>query len=63
MFETLFEGRFGYLNELENLGAHIEILNPHEAIIIGPTHLTGGYVSSTDLRGGGAMVLAGIMAK
>ncbi len=63
IFETLFEGRFGYLNELENLGAHIEILNPHEAIIIGPTHLTGGYVSSTDLRGGGAMVLAGIMAK
>lgn len=63
IFETLFEGRFGYLNELENLGAHIEILNPHEAIVIGPTQLRGGYVSSTDLRGGGAMVLAGIMAK
>ena len=63
IFETLFEGRFWYLNELENLGAHIEILNPHEAIVIGPTQLRGWYVSSTDLRGGGAMVLAGIMAK
>jgi len=63
IFETLFEGRFGYLNELENLGAHIEILNPHEAMVIGPTQLRWWYVSSTDLRGGGAMVLAGIMAK
>lgn len=63
IFETLYEGRFGYLNELENLGGKIEILNPHQAIVIGKTELHGGYVSSTDLRGGGAMVLAGIMAK
>ncbi|MFA6256462.1 MAG: hypothetical protein WC606_04730, partial [Candidatus Absconditabacterales bacterium] len=63
IFETLYEGRFNYLNELENLGAKIEILNPHEAIVIGPTKLRGGYVSTTDLRCGGAMVLAGIMAQ
>ncbi|MCX6824250.1 MAG: UDP-N-acetylglucosamine 1-carboxyvinyltransferase [candidate division SR1 bacterium] len=63
IFETLYEGRFNYLTELENLGAKVEILNPHEAIVIGPTKLRGGYVSTTDLRCGGAMVLAGIMAK
>ncbi|MCX6824745.1 MAG: UDP-N-acetylglucosamine 1-carboxyvinyltransferase [candidate division SR1 bacterium] len=63
IFETLYEGRFNYLTELENLGAKIEILNPHEAIVIGPTKLKGGYVSSTDLRCGGAMILAGIMAQ
>ncbi|MFZ2150437.1 MAG: UDP-N-acetylglucosamine 1-carboxyvinyltransferase [Candidatus Absconditicoccaceae bacterium] len=63
IFETLYEGRFSYLSELENLGAKTEILNPHEAIVIGPTKLKGGYVTSTDLRGGGAMVLAGIMAE
>ena len=63
IFETLYEGRFNYLTELENLWAKIEILNPHEAIIIGPTKLRGGYVSTTDLRCGGAMVLAWIMAK
>lgn len=50
IFETLYEGRFGYLNELENLGAKIEILNPHQALVIGKTQLRGGYVSSTDLR-------------
>jgi UDP-N-acetylglucosamine 1-carboxyvinyltransferase len=62
IFETLFEGRFNYLNELENLWARIEILNPHQAIIIWPCNLRGWYVSTTDLRCGGAMVLAGIMA-
>jgi len=63
IFETLYEGRFGYLNELENLWAKMEILNPHQAIVIWPTKLRGGYVSSTDLRCGGAMVLAWIMAQ
>jgi len=63
IFETLYEGRFGYLTELENLWAKIEILNPHQAIVIWPTKLKGGYVSSTDLRCGGAMVLAWIMAQ
>lgn len=63
IFETLYEWRFNYLTELENLWARIEILNPHEAIVIGPNKLRGGYVSSTDLRCGGAMVLAGIMAQ
>ncbi len=63
IFETLFEWRFGYLNELENLGAKTEILNPHQVLVIWPTKLTWGYVTSTDLRWGWAMVLAGIMAK
>ena len=63
IFETLYEGRFGYLNELENLGWKIEILNPHQALVIWKTELHGGYVSSTDLRWWGARVLAGIMAK
>ncbi len=63
IFETLYEGRFNYLTELENLGARIEILNPHEAIVIGPTKLKWGYVSSTDLRCWGAMILAWIMAR
>jgi UDP-N-acetylglucosamine 1-carboxyvinyltransferase len=63
IFETLYEGRFGYLAELENLGAKVEILNPYQALVLGATKLKGGYVSSTDLRGGSAMVLAGIMAQ
>ncbi len=63
IFETLYEGRFWYLNELENLWWKIEILNPHEALVIGKSKLQWWYVSSTDLRWGWAMVLAWIMAE
>ncbi len=63
IFETLYEGRFAYLSELQNLWARMEILNPHEAIVIWPVKLKWEYVSSTDLRCWGAMVLAGIMAE
>jgi UDP-N-acetylglucosamine 1-carboxyvinyltransferase len=62
IFETLFEWRFTYLAELENLWAKIEILNPHQVLIIWPSKLIGWHVSSTDLRWWWAMILAGIMA-
>ncbi len=63
VFETLFEGRLGYLFELEKMGAHVELLNPHQALIIGPTKLTGRPVSSCDIRAGATMVLAALAAK
>ncbi len=63
IFETLYEWRFGYLAELENFGAKIEILNPHEALILWRTKLKWSYVSSTDLRWWSAMVLAWIIAE
>ncbi|HVW66489.1 MAG TPA: UDP-N-acetylglucosamine 1-carboxyvinyltransferase [Candidatus Peribacteraceae bacterium] len=63
IFETLFEGRLAYLYELEKMGAHIEILNAHQALIIGPTPLKGRLVASNDIRAGAAMVLAGLTAE
>lgn len=62
IFETLFEGRFAYMAELENLGAKVEVLNPHQVVVIWPTKLHGNYVTSTDIRWGGAMIVAGIIA-
>ncbi len=61
--ETLFEWRFTYLAELENLWAKLEILNPHQVIIIGKQDLEWWYVSTTDLRWWWAMLLAWIIAK
>ncbi|MDA1060704.1 MAG: UDP-N-acetylglucosamine 1-carboxyvinyltransferase [bacterium] len=63
VFETLFEGRLNYLFELEKMGAHIEFLNPHQALIIGPTKLLGIPISSCDIRAGAAMVIAALIAK
>lgn len=62
IFERLYEGRFGYLFELEKMGAHVEILNSHQALIIGPTRLKGRTVASHDIRAGTAMVLAALCA-
>ncbi|OGJ55631.1 UDP-N-acetylglucosamine 1-carboxyvinyltransferase [Candidatus Peribacteria bacterium RIFCSPHIGHO2_02_FULL_52_16] len=62
IFECLFEGRMAYLYELEKMGAHIEVLNAHQALIIGPTPLRGRTVASNDIRAGAAMVLAGLCA-
>jgi len=63
VFETLFEGRLNYLFELEKMGAHIEFMNPHQALVIGPTKLKGIPISSCDIRAGAAMVVAALMAE
>ncbi|MDO8649676.1 MAG: UDP-N-acetylglucosamine 1-carboxyvinyltransferase [Candidatus Peregrinibacteria bacterium] len=63
IFERLYEGRMAYLYELEKMGAHVEILNAHQALIIGPTPLRGRLVASNDIRAGAAMVLAALCAE
>lgn len=37
--EVMFEGRLNWLVEIEKMKGHIAILNPHEALIFGKTHL------------------------
>jgi UDP-N-acetylglucosamine 1-carboxyvinyltransferase len=37
--EVLFESRLNFLVELEKMGAHIALLNPHEAMIFGKREL------------------------
>jgi len=63
IFETLFDGRLQYLFELEKMGAKVQMLNPHQAIITGPARLKAVPISSLDLRAGAAMVLAALCAE
>lgn len=63
IFETLFEGRLQYLFELEKMGAKVQVLNPHQAIITGPAKLKAVPIASLDLRAGAAMVLAALCAE
>jgi UDP-N-acetylglucosamine 1-carboxyvinyltransferase len=44
------------------MGAKVEILNPHQALIIGPTRLKWWYVTTKDLRWWWALLIAGIIA-
>ena len=59
--ENVFENRFMFAAELMRMGADVT-LDDHHAIVRGVDHLEGAPVSSTDLRAGAALVLAGIVA-
>lgn len=59
--ENVFENRFMFAAELMRMGADIT-LEDHHAIVRGVRKLQGAPVSSTDLRAGAALVLAGIVA-
>ena len=60
--ENIFENRYKYTNELKRMGAKINI-EGKIAIIKGVRKLNGATVEATDLRGGAAVVIAGLVAK
>ncbi len=60
--ENLFENRYKYTQELARMGAKIEV-EGKTAIVKGVRKLYGTTVKATDLRGGAALVMAGIAAK
>lgn len=60
--ENLFENRYKYTQELIRMGAKITI-EGKTAVIKGVKRLYGANVKATDLRGGAALVMAGIAAK
>ena len=60
--ENIFENRFKFTQELKRMGAKINI-EGKTAIIKGVRRLHGANVESTDLRGGAALVIAGIAAR
>lgn len=59
--ETIFEGRFRVAQELGKMGAVIEI-EEQKARIYGSNSLHGESVSAQELRGGAALVIAGLCA-
>ncbi len=61
MTEGVWENRFQYTDELGRMGANIKV-EGSTAFIKGVDHLTGAEVTSTDLRAGAALVLAGLAA-
>ena len=60
--ETIFENRFMHAQELQRLGAQIEI-EGNTAIIRGVPRLTGATVMATDLRASASLVVAGLVAE
>ena len=62
LHETVFENRFMHVSELARLGAQIRVEN-NVALVDGGHPLNGGILTSTDLRAGAAMMLAGLLAE
>src|ERR1700759_3710275 len=60
--ETIFDGRYTLVGELNKMGAKVEMDN-NVAIVHGPSTLRGAEVVAHDLRTGIALVLAGLAAE
>ena len=60
--ETVFENRFRYTEQLQKLGADISVQG-RAAIIRGVEKLRGAEVEARDLRGGAALIIAGLAAE
>ena len=60
--ETIFENRYKHVPDLVRLGADIR-LEDGVAVIRGARRLTGAQVTAADLRGGFALLLAGLAAE
>jgi UDP-N-acetylglucosamine 1-carboxyvinyltransferase len=60
--ETVFENRFMHVQELQRMGANIQ-LEGNTAIIKGIGRLKGAPVMATDLRASACLVLAGLVAE
>ncbi len=59
--ENVFENRFTHAGDLNRMGANI-LVNGRTAVVHGVEKLCGANVTARDLRGGAALVLAGLKA-
>ena len=60
--ENVFENRFKHAQELVRMGG-VNLVKDRMAVIRGVPRLTGAKVTAHDLRGGAALVLAGLAAE
>ncbi|HEY8421330.1 MAG TPA: UDP-N-acetylglucosamine 1-carboxyvinyltransferase [Thermoclostridium sp.] len=62
VIETVFENRYGYVEQLMRMGADITV-RERVAVIKGVKRLTGAFVDASDLRGGAALTIAALSAE
>lgn len=63
VFETIFEGRLNYTEDLVRMGARIVMGNPHQIVVKGPRRLHGRTLHGPDIRAGLAYVIAALVAE
>jgi UDP-N-acetylglucosamine 1-carboxyvinyltransferase len=61
--EYMYDDRFGFVQSLRDIGAHIDVTPPHAIVVHGPTALRGDeFFLRPDIRSGAAMLLAALAA-
>jgi len=60
--ETIFENRFLHASEIIRMGADITI-DGRQAVVRGPSKLSGATVIASDLRASASLVLAALVAR
>ena len=61
--ENVYENRLQVAEELNRMNAGVDLFGGHRAMVRGPRKLSGTIVQSPDLRGGAALVMAGLVAE
>ena len=62
VFETIFEARLNYVDDLVKMGANITMWNPNKVSIKGPASLKDRELEGPDIRAGLAYVIAALVA-
>jgi UDP-N-acetylglucosamine 1-carboxyvinyltransferase len=61
--ETIFEDRLEWLGEVRRMGAEVDMVDDHHAVITGQARLHGAEVEIGDLRAGASLILAALAAE
>ena len=61
--EKLFNNRLLFVDKLKSMGAQIVLCDPHRAIVVGSTPLSGIYMDTPDVRAGLGMLGAALAAE
>ncbi|HRJ42950.1 MAG: UDP-N-acetylglucosamine 1-carboxyvinyltransferase [Caldilineaceae bacterium] len=61
--EKMYDGRLYFVDKLVSMGAQVILCDPHRAVVVGPSQLTGQQITSPDIRAGMALILAALAAQ
>ncbi len=61
--ETIFENRFHVVEPLMCMGAELKVLDARHLKVMGPARIRGCPVEAKELRGGAALLIAGLAAE
>ena len=59
----MFENRLFWVDRLIEMGARVILCDLHRAVVAGPARLSGGLITTPDIRAGMALLIAALGAQ